>query len=252
MMSNNFIEIKGSVFKKFEKNNLFQVTCADVRERFHLFWLLYIVLIRNLSQRDWSVEAVEDILPYMGIILFGEFIIDWFKHAFIVKFNNLSVYIYAEYREILACEFIKARNPANCVEHADLISRRMAFSPLPLAAVVIRMSKISLISKLGGSIGVKIVALLFINLFLIKIITGLLLMIKSERYLPSKDSDESCKNFETIPPKLAECVDPYQQLKRSRSNIELKKDESGPPDRTKKEPPTSVIEESCNTCVNNT
>ena len=25
MMSNNFIEIKGSVFKKFEKNNLFQV-----------------------------------------------------------------------------------------------------------------------------------------------------------------------------------------------------------------------------------
>ena len=26
MMSNNFIEIKGSVFKKFEKNNLFQVS----------------------------------------------------------------------------------------------------------------------------------------------------------------------------------------------------------------------------------
>jgi len=250
MMSNNFIEIKGSVFKKFEKNNLFQVTCADVRERFHLFWLLYIVLIRNLSQRDWSVEAVEDILPYMGIILFAEFIIDWFKHAFIVKFNNLSVYIYEEYREILACEFIKARNPANCVEHADLISRRMAFSPLPLAAVVIRMSRISLLSKLSGSLGVKIVALLFINLFLIKIITGLLLMIKSESYLPSKD-DES-KNFETIPPKLAECVDPYQQLKRSRSNIELKKEES-PRDHPirSQEITNPTIEESCNTCVNN-
>ena len=25
MMSNNFVELKGSVFKKFEKNNLFQV-----------------------------------------------------------------------------------------------------------------------------------------------------------------------------------------------------------------------------------
>lgn len=199
MMSNNFIEIKGSVFKKFEKNNLFQVTCADVRERFHLFWLLYIVLIRNLSQRDWSVEAVEDILPYMGFILFAEFIIDWFKHAFIVKFNNLSVYIYSEYREILACEFIKARNPANCVEHTDLISRRMAFSPLPLAAVVIRMSRISLFSKLSGTVGVQIVTMLFINLFLIKIITGLLLMVKSEPYLPSKDEPQ---NFENIPPKL--------------------------------------------------
>ena len=26
MMSNNFVELKGSVFKKFDKNNLFQVS----------------------------------------------------------------------------------------------------------------------------------------------------------------------------------------------------------------------------------
>ena len=32
MMSNNFIEIKGSVFKKFEKNNLFQVKIT-------IFWI---------------------------------------------------------------------------------------------------------------------------------------------------------------------------------------------------------------------
>jgi len=36
MISNNFVELKGSVFKKFDKNNLFQVACSDVRERFHL------------------------------------------------------------------------------------------------------------------------------------------------------------------------------------------------------------------------
>jgi len=28
MVSNQFVEIKGSVFKKFEKDNLFQITCA--------------------------------------------------------------------------------------------------------------------------------------------------------------------------------------------------------------------------------
>lgn len=28
LMSNQFVEIKGSVFKKFEKENLFQLTCA--------------------------------------------------------------------------------------------------------------------------------------------------------------------------------------------------------------------------------
>jgi hypothetical protein len=28
LLSNQFVEIKGSVFKKFEKDNLFQITCA--------------------------------------------------------------------------------------------------------------------------------------------------------------------------------------------------------------------------------
>lgn len=28
LISNQFVEIKGSVFKKFEKDNLFQITCA--------------------------------------------------------------------------------------------------------------------------------------------------------------------------------------------------------------------------------
>ena len=28
LVSNQFVEIKGSVFKKFEKDNLFQITCA--------------------------------------------------------------------------------------------------------------------------------------------------------------------------------------------------------------------------------
>uniref|UniRef100_A0AC34PXA8 Gustatory receptor n=1 Tax=Panagrolaimus sp. JU765 TaxID=591449 RepID=A0AC34PXA8_9BILA len=33
LISNNFVELKGSVFKKFAKPNLFQMSCSDVRER---------------------------------------------------------------------------------------------------------------------------------------------------------------------------------------------------------------------------
>ena len=33
LMSNQFVEIKGSVFKKFEKDNLFQITCAGTSNR---------------------------------------------------------------------------------------------------------------------------------------------------------------------------------------------------------------------------
>ena len=50
-----FVELKGSVFKKFEKNNLFQMSCSDVRERFHLIVLLGIVGVRNMTEFSWNM-----------------------------------------------------------------------------------------------------------------------------------------------------------------------------------------------------
>ena len=74
MMSNNFVELKGSVFKKFDRSNLFQapstqliivrwlmiilcpmfnlvqVSCSDVRERFHLFALLFVVVVQTMKE----------------------------------------------------------------------------------------------------------------------------------------------------------------------------------------------------------
>lgn len=44
LVSNQFVEIKGSVFKKFEKDNLFQITCAgelstaEHRTDYQLLW----------------------------------------------------------------------------------------------------------------------------------------------------------------------------------------------------------------------
>ncbi len=46
MMSNNFVELKGSVFKKFDKNNLFQVRVSGpISDSFRvsLFYLLGIL-----------------------------------------------------------------------------------------------------------------------------------------------------------------------------------------------------------------
>ncbi|CEQ42664.1 SPOSA6832_04523, partial [Sporobolomyces salmonicolor] len=78
LLSNQFVEIKGSVFKKFEKENLFQLTCAgqsgsefmglilcsrrrtidglswvdetDIVERFQLALMLFIIALRNLIE----------------------------------------------------------------------------------------------------------------------------------------------------------------------------------------------------------
>lgn len=54
LVSNQFVEIKGSVFKKFEKDNLFQITCADIVERFTLSLMLLIVAFRNLIELSGS------------------------------------------------------------------------------------------------------------------------------------------------------------------------------------------------------
>ncbi|KAL2822296.1 eukaryotic membrane protein family-domain-containing protein [Aspergillus cavernicola] len=50
LLSNQFVEIKSAVFKKFEKENLFQLTCADVVERFQLWLMLTIIASRNMVE----------------------------------------------------------------------------------------------------------------------------------------------------------------------------------------------------------
>jgi hypothetical protein len=50
LLSNQFVEIKSTVFKKFEKENLFQVTCADIVERFQLWHMLVIIAARNIVE----------------------------------------------------------------------------------------------------------------------------------------------------------------------------------------------------------
>ncbi|KAJ2005084.1 hypothetical protein GGI04_002383 [Coemansia thaxteri] len=50
LISNQFVEIKSNVFKKWEKEMLFQVVCADVVERFQEIVFLFIIILRNLAE----------------------------------------------------------------------------------------------------------------------------------------------------------------------------------------------------------
>lgn len=60
LVSNQFVEIKGSVFKKFEKDNLFQITCADIVERFTLTLMLLIIAFRNLIELSGSAFNISE------------------------------------------------------------------------------------------------------------------------------------------------------------------------------------------------
>ena len=122
LMSNQFVEIKATVFKKFEKENLFQMSCAgspaerpsdvDIIERFHLSLLLTLILLRNLIEHTNSLTKplnlpwVDLCMPFI-MVLGSELLVDWCKHAFITKFNHIRPSIYGRFTDVLCLDFVK-------------------------------------------------------------------------------------------------------------------------------------------------
>lgn len=160
MMSNNFVELKGSVFKKFDKNNLFQLTCSDVRERFHLLILLIICVIQTMREYNWKTEQFLIMLPDCFWVMFTEFIVDWIKHAFITRFNEIPIDVYKEYTTSIAYDVTQTRQKHAFSDHSDLVARRMGFIPFPLAVVLIKAAYHSLSFTNFGSIVLFVVAYL--------------------------------------------------------------------------------------------
>ena len=162
LMSNQFVEIKSTVFKKFEKENLFQLTCADVVERFQLWLMLIIIASRNIIETGGlSIGNKESfassssalggfsILPksftmfpewtgqIMGpffLVLGSEMLVDWIKHAYITKFNNIKPAIYGRFLDVLAKDYY-----SNAFADPNL-TRRLGLPVIPLACLFIRAS----------------------------------------------------------------------------------------------------------------
>lgn len=200
LISNQFVEIKGSVFKRFEKGNLFQLSCADSVERFQLSIFLLIVTIRNCLEifgsgalgdlsnalvyysmgfRDAIISlyhfkassiSVSSILtsamgsnelklaqivigPYV-IVLGTEMIVDWIKHAFIVKFNGLKPNVYDRFmesicRDLLGIKYSSLLERGNHAhdqsapeikhDRSPIVSKRIGFISIPIACLIIRI-----------------------------------------------------------------------------------------------------------------
>ncbi|KAI9796354.1 MAG: hypothetical protein M1833_006359 [Piccolia ochrophora] len=172
LMSNQFVEIKSTVFKKFEKENLFQLTCADVVERFQLWLMLLIIALRNIvevgglslssstsaagsSSSQGSNSSFTSPLGSGGIIpksftifpkwtgqvlgpfllvLGSEMLVDWLKHAYITKFNTTKPVIYGRFLDVLAKDYY-----SNAFGDQNL-TRRLGLPVIPLSCLFIRAS----------------------------------------------------------------------------------------------------------------
>ncbi|KAL1839363.1 hypothetical protein VTJ49DRAFT_1598 [Mycothermus thermophilus] len=166
LLSNQFVEIKSAVFKRFEKENTFQLGCADIVERFQLWVMLIIIGMRNVVEVGglsvpgagsedsgpssiplhtssilpasftllpswlWSGEVLSPFIVVIG----SEMVVDWIKHAYINKFNNIKPTFYGRILDILCKDYY-----TNAFVTPSL-TRRLGLPLLPLSCLFIRAS----------------------------------------------------------------------------------------------------------------
>ncbi|CAF0897792.1 unnamed protein product [Rotaria sp. Silwood1] len=187
MLTNNFIELKHSVFKKFDRNNLFQLSCSDCRERFHYVILLFVVCVRNLDQFNWDMSQFWPLIDFIVVVFVVEFFVDWVKHGFILKFNELSSEVYREYTLSLAHDMVKTKQDIALSDYTDLLSRRLGFIPLPFACLVFGVLFQTINVK--TTLAVFNVLLTFLCLFATKIAIGTILLGISCEYVTNNRKD---------------------------------------------------------------
>lgn len=181
LVSNQFVELKSAVFKKFERENLFQLACADVIERFQLSLYLFIIGLRNLvdlrhgfNLQNWASIIGQRLLVPVAVVYGSEIAVDWLKHAFITKFNHIQPDVFSRFSTALAKDFqhtLDHNNNAYVLDKSPLVARRIGFSVFPLGCLLIRV----LLQQLTPTSWVSIIPHLlatFTALTMLKLISG--------------------------------------------------------------------------------
>ncbi|GAV50861.1 hypothetical protein ZYGR_0AD00440 [Zygosaccharomyces rouxii] len=140
LLSMQFAEIKASLFKRIDKEGLFQISIADVVERYQLVLLLLVIAIRNMIAKSksqssiipnsWTLHSTSSVItgilcgPMVNVIG-SELVVDWVKHAYITKFNRIRPKIYDKFLLIV------------CKDHSTSLLKFRDRLGLPIPALVV-------------------------------------------------------------------------------------------------------------------
>ncbi|CAL1539217.1 unnamed protein product [Lymnaea stagnalis] len=203
MMSNNFVEIKGNLFKRLDKNNLCQITYGDVKERFHYLVLLLFVFIRNMKELQWSWDMAFPIIQDAAIVMLVEVVVDWIKHGFITKFNELSASSYADFALGLAQDIATSQKKHAFTNFSDQVCRRMGFTPMPLICLLFMVCTKSF--NIDGPLPWLLVGLFYFCLMSTKVLNSIILLGWAQRLITERDksaqSTGTVVNSQVIPKK---------------------------------------------------
>lgn len=92
-----------------------------------------------MKEYAWRGDRLAVLLPDCIFLLLAEVLVDWVKHAFITRFNELSSTVYRDYTVSLAYDTAQTRQETAFSDPSDLVARRMGFIPLPLGVAMARV-----------------------------------------------------------------------------------------------------------------
>lgn len=138
LVSGNFAEIKSTVFKKYNKQNLFKITTSDICERFKLALFLMLILFLNRFQGDMTTSMVKDYYTMCGIVFAAELVSDWIKHSFITKFNLIKSTTYFDYALVLSGDVTGIGHEGLNLDCTHAAVKRLGLAQIPLVCVTAR------------------------------------------------------------------------------------------------------------------
>eukprot|EP00579_Thalassiosira_antarctica_P029168 CAMPEP_0202025816 /NCGR_PEP_ID=MMETSP0905-20130828/57338_1 /ASSEMBLY_ACC=CAM_ASM_000554 /TAXON_ID=420261 /ORGANISM="Thalassiosira antarctica, Strain CCMP982" /LENGTH=1166 /DNA_ID=CAMNT_0048588835 /DNA_START=148 /DNA_END=3644 /DNA_ORIENTATION=+ len=138
LISGNFAEIKSTVFKKYNKQNLFKIATSDICERFKLALFLLLILFINRFQGEMTSSMVKEYYSMCGIIFAAELVSDWIKHSFITKFNLIKSSIYFDYALILSGDVTGIGHEGLNLDYTHAAVKRLGLAQIPLVCVTAR------------------------------------------------------------------------------------------------------------------
>lgn len=162
IVSNQFVEIKSTVFRRLDAEALFGLATGDALKRFTLCVYCAMMAARNVSEcslRWLTVQSVwHALIAPIATIFVAEFAVDWLKHAFVARLNGVPAESYDAHR---------LQMPRALCRDAFRQSLPLFRTPLfPLAAVATFWA-VDVARLWIGRVGIKRVAATFLFLWML-------------------------------------------------------------------------------------
>ncbi|MES1902622.1 MAG: Transmembrane anterior posterior transformation protein 1 [Paramarteilia canceri] len=138
LISFNFGEIKGVIFKGFDKKKLLMVSKFDINERMMLYLYTILASIVTMNAVNWEFSKFKKPLLLCSVwIIPVEMLTDWTKHLYILHKSFFSTTIYHEYTAMIH-RMAKSKQPVHNIEMNPILKSMgyFEFSPVPVAAYI--------------------------------------------------------------------------------------------------------------------